>query len=213
MDYYRKHWHEIGAVLAMVIGGALALFGKRLSRPQLFSALNFVALLVHQFEEYGFPSFFPGQFNGGMLKSEKPDRYLLNTNSATIINVAIAYPFYLLPLLFPKKAWLGLAPVLFGFTQVPAHGIVIPRMAKARYSPGFLASLFLHIPIGIAYIRSLLAEQPLTRADWIKAILMLPLFMVGGIMVPQQLFKDKESPYRFTQEQVGAYGRHGEDEN
>jgi hypothetical protein len=86
-------------------------------------------------------------------------------------------------------------------------------MAKARYSPGFLASLFLHIPIGIAYIRSLQAEQLLTRADWIKAILMLPLFMVGGIMVPQQLFKDKESPYRFTQEQVGAYGRHGKDEN
>src|SRR5262245_40607901 len=178
MDFYRKHWQDIGGVLAMSITGALALFGKRLSRPQRFSALNFVTLLVHQFEEYRFPGFFPGQFNGGLLKSDKPDRYPLNTHSAMIINTAIAYPFYLLPVLLAKKAWLGLSPVLFGFAQALGHGIVFPRLAKARYSPGFLASLFLHVPIGMAYIRSMQAEQPLKRSDWLKAILVLPLFAV-----------------------------------
>lgn len=213
MDTYRKHWQDIGGLLAMAIGGALALFGKRLSRPQLFSALNFVALLVHQLEEYRFPGFFPGQFNGGLFESDKPDRYPLNTSSATIINVAIAYPFYLLAVLFPKKAWLGLAPVLFGFAQAVGHGIVFPRLARARYSPGFLASFFLHIPIGIAYIRALEAEQPPRRADWIKAILLLPVFAVTGILAPQQLLKDEESPYRFTPEQVGPYGIKGGDKN
>ncbi|HEX6551305.1 MAG TPA: HXXEE domain-containing protein [Ktedonobacteraceae bacterium] len=211
MDMYRKHWQDIGGVLAMVITGSLALFGKRLSRPQLFSALNFVTLLVHQFEEYRFPGFFPGQFNGGVLKSDKPDRYPLNTNSATIINVAIAYPFYILPVLFPKKAWLCLSPVLFGFAQALGHGIVFPRLAKARYSPGFLASLFLHVPIGIAFIRSIRAEQPLKRSDWIKAILFLPVFAAGGVLAPQQLLKDEESPYQFTEQQVGSYGRDSSD--
>src|SRR5262245_59579371 len=206
MDFYRKHWHDIGGLLAMVIGGSLALFGKRLSRPQLFSTLNFVALLVHQFEEYRFPGFFPGQFNGGLFKSKTPERYPLNTNSALMINTAIAYPFYLLPILLPKKAWLGLAPVLFGFAQALGHGLIFPRIARAGYSPGFLASLFLHVPIGMAYIRSMRAEQPLKRSDWMKAIFILPVFAAGGILVPQQLLKDEESPYRFTAEQVGPYG-------
>ena len=213
MNLYRKHWHDIGGVLAMVIGGSLALFGKRLSRPQLFSALNFVALLVHQFEEYRFPGFFPGHFNGGLLKSDTPDRYPLNTSSATIINVALGYPVYLLPLFAPKKAWLGLAPVVFGFAQALGHGIIFPRLAKARYSPGFLAALFLHVPIGIGYVRVMQAEQPLKRSDWIKAIIFVPVFAVVGIIVPQQLFKDKDSPYRFTQQQVGPYGRGSNDGN
>jgi hypothetical protein len=77
--------------------------------------------------------------------------------------------------------------------------------------PGGLSALLLHVPFGIAYLRALQEEQPPTRSDWIKAILLLPLFMVVGVIVPQQLLKDKESPYRFTEQQVGSYGRHRSD--
>jgi hypothetical protein len=73
--------------------------------------------------------------------------------------------------------------------------------------------MFLHVPFGIAYLRALHEEQPPTRSDWIKAIILLPLFLVVGVVVPQQLLKDKESPYRFTEEQVGSYGRDGGDKN
>ena len=71
--------------------------------------------------------------------------------------------------------------------------------------------MFLHVPFGIAYLRALQEEQPPTRSDWIKAIILLPLFLVVGVVVPQQLLKDKESRYRFTEEQVGSYGRDGGD--
>ncbi len=206
MNTFRKHWHDIGGLIAMAMVGALALFGHRLSRPRLFSSLNFAALLVHQFEEYRFPGFFPGQFNRGMFKSQTPDRYPLNTHSAMIINAVIAWPLYLLPVFWPKKAWLGLATVLFGWAQALGHGIVFPRIANERYSPGFLASLLLHVPVGVAYVRAIKQEQPLARADWIKAVACLPLIAVGVIMVPQQLLKDKESPYRFTKQQVGPEG-------
>ena len=109
MPNYRDNWFKVGAVLAMVVAGIMALSHRRISRLRVFSALNFAALLVHQFEEYGVPGYFPGHFNAGILKSEKPDRYPLNTNSALIINTALAYPFYLLPILFPKRRWLGLS--------------------------------------------------------------------------------------------------------
>ena len=211
MNMYRRHWQDIGGVLAMVIGGALALFGKRLSRPHLFSTLNLVAMLIHQFEEYRFPGFFPGQFNGGVFKSDKPDRYPMNTHTAMVVNVGFFDGLYLLPVLFPRKIWLGLAPVLLGFAQALGHWLLFPRLLRERWMPGGLSALFLHVPFGIAYLRALQEEQPPTRSDWIKAILVLPLFLVVGVVVPQQVLKDKESPYRFTEQQVGSYGRHRSD--
>lgn len=123
-----------------------------------------------------------------------------------IINTALAYPVYVLPVLFPKKVWLGLAPVLVGFGQVLVHGIVFPRLAKARYGPGFVTALCLHLPIGIAYIRQIKREQPVKRTDWMKGVIALIGFAVGGIAAPILLLRDKESPYRFTKQQMGPYG-------
>jgi hypothetical protein len=64
------------------------------------------------------------------------------------INTAIAYPVYALAVVFPKVKWLGIGPVLFGMSQAVAHGVVIPVISRSKYSPGFLASIFLHVPIG-----------------------------------------------------------------
>ena len=86
MRNYRDSWFNVGAVLAMAIAGALALSHRKISRSRLFSILNLAALMAHQFEEYGSPGYFPGLLNGGVFKSDKPDRYPLNTNSALIVN-------------------------------------------------------------------------------------------------------------------------------
>jgi hypothetical protein len=47
MPNCRDNWFNVGAALAMAIAGALTLSHRWLSRSRLFSALNFVALLVH----------------------------------------------------------------------------------------------------------------------------------------------------------------------
>lgn len=209
MDFYRKHWHDIGIGLASVISICMTIFmmrsRKKRSRAQVLSAWNLVALLLHQFEEYRFPGYFPGQFNAGVLKSETPDHYPLNTQLAMIINTVLAYPVYVLPVLFPRKVWLGLAPVLIGFGQVLIHGIVFPLRARARYGPGFITALCLHLPIGIAYIRQITHEQPVKPIDWVKGGISCIGVAVGGIVAPILLLRDKESPYRFTEQQMGPY--------
>jgi hypothetical protein len=43
----------------MALGGATALASGRMSKPQTLSAVNFGALLVHQYEEYQDPGWFP----------------------------------------------------------------------------------------------------------------------------------------------------------
>jgi hypothetical protein len=89
LDRYRTNWPRVGAVIAMGSAGALALTHRRMSKPQLLSALNMLALRVHQYEEYEDLGHFPGQFNGGMFHSDEPDRYPLNTNIALIVNVPL----------------------------------------------------------------------------------------------------------------------------
>ena len=105
---YRTHWPRIGAVLAMLIGGVTADAAQRLTKPQLLSAANLMALMAHQFEEYVYPGYFPGQFNRGLFNSDSPRNYPLNPQTAMVINTCLAYPFYVAPVLFPKNRWLGL---------------------------------------------------------------------------------------------------------
>jgi Protein of unknown function with HXXEE motif len=168
--------------------------------------LNFVGLLVHQFEEYRYPGYFPGQMNAGISKSDKPDRYPLNPNLAMLINVVGGYPFYVLPVFFPNVVWLGLAPVLMGFSQVLGHGIFFNLRTKSLYSPGFFACFFLHLPIGILYIRQISADHLLRSGDWVLAGIYTILVAACVLAAPQQLFKDKNSPYRFTPRQMGRWG-------
>ncbi|MGH2881414.1 MAG: HXXEE domain-containing protein [Solirubrobacteraceae bacterium] len=205
LDRYRDNWPRVGGLIALGGAGALTLTHRRMSKPRLLSAMNLLALLVHQYEEYQDPGYFPGQFNGGLFHSDQPDHYPLNTNIALIINVPLAYGFYVLPVVFPKKRWLGLAPVLFGFGQAAGHGLIFNRLAKDRYSPGFLASLFLHVPIGIQYLRALREEGPIEHADWSRARMYMIAFAASSVAGPNIVLRDKNSPYKFTAKQVGRH--------
>jgi hypothetical protein len=205
LDGYRKQWPRVGGVLAMALGGAITLTARHMSRPQLLSAVNFGALLVHQYEEYEDPGWFPGQFNHGVLKSDQPRNYPLNQTTALCVNTAFAYPFYIAPVLFPRQKWLGLAPAFFGIMQSVGHGVIFPRIAGDTYSPGFLASFFLHVPIGVSYIRALNADPGLTRGDVAKGAAYTVAFAVVAVAGPNIVGHDKNSPHAFTAAQMGHH--------
>lgn len=205
LDRYRENWPRVGALIGMGATGALALTHRRMPTARALSAANMIALTVHQYEEYEDPGFFPGQFNRGVLHSDRPERYPLNANTALIVNVPLAYTFYLLPIAFSKQRWIGLAPVLFGFGQAVGHGLIFNRLARDRYSPGFLASLLLHVPIGIQYLWALREEAPIERADLKKAGLYMVAFAVSSIAAPNVVLSDKNSPYAFSAKQLGRY--------
>jgi hypothetical protein len=88
-DRYRAYWPRIGAIIAMFVGGVTAMAGKRLTKPQILSAANLMALMAHQYEEYVHPGYFPGQFNRGLFESESPRNYPLNPQTAMVINTGL----------------------------------------------------------------------------------------------------------------------------
>lgn len=206
LESYRKNWPRVGAVLGMAIGGATALASRgKVRNLRALSAVNFIALLVHQYEEYEDPGYFPGQFNRGLFKSDQPLNYPLNTHTAMCINTAVAYPVYILPVLFPKVKWLGIGPVLFGMSQAVGHGVIFPAISRSKYSPGFLASIFLHVPIGLAYLRALKDQGPIDRSQRLKGIAYTVAFAALGVGAPNVLGRDRHSPHAFTTKQMGRF--------
>lgn len=205
LDYYRNHWYDLGAVLAMGIVGTTVLRRPSLNSLQTLSTLNFAAVLVHQFEEYRFPGTFPGQYNARIFGSDRPDRYPMNTLSAMLANAAITYAFYLPAVLFPESRRLGLGPVMLGLGQVFAHAVVLPVRTGKRYSPGLLSAVLLHLPIGISYLRVARKERPVTSSDVSTGLLHILALALAGIIIPEQVMKDYNSPYRFSVQQTAGY--------
>jgi hypothetical protein len=207
LDKYRREWPRVAAVQGMALGGASLVLGrKKMRNRRALAVMNAMTMCAHQYEEYVDPGYLPGLINVGLFKSEHPHNYPYNPNSAMCANICFR-ALYVPAMLFPKNKALGLAPALLGIGQGIGHVFVIPPMVKAKYpySPGALTAGLLHIPIGICYIGALRAEGPIGKSTWMKSLGILGLFLALGVAFPNLSLKDKDSPYSFTDHQLGPF--------
>ena len=207
LKFYIKNWYYFGAVLFVTLTYIIGIFGEVINPLQKILTLSFMALLVHQFEEYGLPGGFPAIFNNVLTPggSEAPDRYPLNQKSAAFVNVLGAYSFYVVPIFLPNLIWLGLAQILFGMMQIMVHGILINVRMKTFYNPGMGAVVFLHWPIGIYYIWYINANGLVQPLDWIGAIICVVAAAIFIVALPNRLFRDKNSEYPFSKEEMERF--------
>jgi hypothetical protein len=208
LDFYRREWPRVAAVQAMALGGASLLAGrKNQENLRALAVMNAMTMCAHQYEEYVDPGYLPGQINIGMFKSKQPLSWPFNPNGAMCANIFFR-AIYVPAMIWPKKKWLGLAPVLLGIFQAFAHGSLSVREATKtprKYSPGTLTAVMLHVPIGVAYLTALRAEGPISRSDWMKSAAVLGGFLVLGVLTPNVALADRNSPYAFTAKQMGPY--------
>jgi hypothetical protein len=191
----------------MVLGGASLLAGRRTqTNLRALAVMNGMTMCAHQYEEYVDPGYFPGMVNVAIFKSDQPRNYPYNPNSAMCANVFFRW-LYIPPMLFPKVKWLGLPGALIGIFQGIAHSTVMPKLAGAKYpySPGALTSVLLHIPIGVTYISAAHSQGGISRNDWVKTAGVMAGFMVLGVAAPNLALKTRNSPYEFTDRQMGPY--------
>jgi hypothetical protein len=206
MRFLRLHWYHVGGVLFVALAYFMGFWGDHFSRIQVILTYSFMAMLLHQFEEYGMPGGFPGIANV-LLMDEKqaPDRYPLNANQVLISNVFLTYPFYVIPILFPHVIWLGVMQIGQGLIQVPFHGLVMNLKMKSPYNPGMISCVLLQLPIGIYYIWYVRANNLATTSDFvfgsIAALLSIFVLWLG----PIALLRSRQSKYPFAPEQMYGY--------
>ena len=208
MNFLRRNWYYLGGVLFVVLAIALVIFWNDMSMVRKLMWISFMALLVHQFEEYAWPGGFPAVMNIAWQPSGgRPDRSPLNRNTSLIVNVFIAYPFYILPIIFPTLIWLGLAQVFFGMAQFGVHGILINKKMHSLYNPGLFAVVFLHWPIGIYYIWYVTVNHLAGTGDFLIGVIACIAAAILMFLLPIRLMANKESKYPFAEEEVYGFAK------
>ena len=208
IKFLRRHWSAIGLFSAMVAGAYLIFAWNEIVLLQKLLLFNFIAVLIHQFEEYSWPGGFPAVANKVFMPSLKLDRFMnpLNQNSSMVANLIFAYGFYLLPVFFPNVIWLGLAPVLVGFVQFIGHAIYVNLKLKSFYSPGVASIIFGWLPIGVIYIYYILANNLVDLSGWLLAVVWAAVFMfLVFFIIEQKLLGEKNSPYPFDQDEMKRF--------
>ena len=169
MKWFQRYWYDLGLGALVVVALVMVLTWRRSSTLEKLALANLGAILWHQFEEYHFPGGEPAIMNLAMNYQEggQHDRAPLNQKNAMVINVG-GDLFYLLPCLFPRVGWLAFAPVAFGLAQVLGHVAVTPKLVGNHfYTPGALATVCGHLPIGIAWFTVTIKDGLL---DWGNAL-------------------------------------------
>lgn len=208
MNFYRRHWYDVGCVLFMALAFTAGLWTPRFSHIQVILIYSFMAVLVHQYEEYAAPGGFPGIFNIAVLgERQVPERYPLNENQVLITNVVLAYLFYIAPILWPHLIWLGLAQIFFGMLQLVVHGVLSNIKLKSFYNPGLGAVIFLHLPIGFYYIHYVLSQHLATTRDFVWGSVATVLGALAMIILPIRLMASKTSPYAFPEDGFLRYDK------
>lgn len=210
MPFLRDHWYDLGGFFALVILACLGAFHANLPPYRLLMWLSLASLLFHQMEEYRIVGTFPGMLNRKMFKSDRPDRYPLNSNSAFIVNVTVGWAAYLLAALLGEQAvWLGLATILVSMGNIIAHTFLFNIKGKTFYNAGLATSWLLFAPCVYFFFRTACAEHLITPTDcWIGIPLGVALNTVG-IFKTITWLADKDTAYVFPERNLLPADRRG----
>lgn len=210
MNFYRKYWYYIGGILFVALSFFMGLLGSDIDPLRRILMFSFMALLVHQFEEYALPGGFPAVWNIAVSgEKELADRYPLNKQGSLFVNTFCAYTFYILAIIFKNWYWLGIVSILFGFAQFVTHGIIIPKKIKSFYNPGLGAVICLHIPVGIYYLWYLTANYTVTVWNWVIGLACLPVVALVLIQLPMKLTQSKNTSYPWSQDEMKRFNVKG----
>lgn len=200
MNFFRRHWYDIGGVLALIIGMGLYINRFSLTNYQWLMWCSLISLFLHQLEEYRVVGTFPGMVNRVMFRSEIPDRYPLNTNTSVYVNVFVGWTIYFLAAILAEKAiWLGIATLLVSAGNIIAHTLVFNLKGKSFYNAGLATSWLFFAPCIFFFCKIVQTEQLITITDLVIGLPLGIALNVIGILKMITWFADKTTPYVFEQ--------------
>ena len=208
MNFYRNNWYKLTIVAFIFLSFFMGFWGVDILTPiQNILMFSFMALLVHQFEEYVLPGGGPVVINKANFDEKVNFRnFPGNMQSSMIVNNS-AYIFYIAAIIWPQFIWLGLATMFFNLFQLLGHGIKMNRRMKTWYNPGLASVIFLFVPISIYYIMYVVNNNLVTGWDWLFGAIAFIIALIVTTILPVQLLKDINSPYSIPEYQVECCDR------
>ncbi len=193
-------WHLWGLAAGAITAVYVILTWKGHSWPQNLLFLNFIALTLHQWEEYGWPGGFPPMMNTVMYHSPRPLSFPLNVLSSFLINVVLAWGLFLgAAFVYPIEVWPGIIAISVSAGNAVAHIFVFNIRGKQWYNPGMLTSLLFYIPLTVLFFSQLIQGVSVRPVDWILGI-------SGGILASASLF----AVIHLCREETGRFDFPGE---
>ncbi|GAO99305.1 Brp/Blh family beta-carotene 15,15'-monooxygenase [Fructobacillus ficulneus] len=163
-----------------------------------------IILPIHAGEEWQLPGGFHYQYNLS-FGSDMPNIYPMN-RLTDMLTVCIAEVAYIVCIFFYQVNWVVMALCAFCFLEVFMHTFFGIKMynrfknqgKKTLYNPG-MASGYLGFGVtAIAMVVNLANHATITGTDWVFAFIMLLLMALFEILLPERLFRSKDTSFPFT---------------
>lgn len=198
MVFFRKHWWDIGGILAIAVLIFVYVNLNTFSSYQLLMYLSLVSLFFHQSEEYRIVGTFPGMINTIMYKSKFPDRYPLNANTAFIINVFIGWVVYFMAAIFAERAfWLGIATIIISLGNVIAHTFVFNIKGKTFYNAGMATCWLFFVPVIYFFWKIGFKNNLISINNFLIGVPLGIVLNVVGILKMIDWLANENTPYVF----------------
>ncbi len=202
-----NHWYDVSVFLAGLTA-LLAVF-LPLGTVQKYLLAAIVIMLLHFFEEFGFPGGFPLMGMQALMHSDETDstKWDCNNLSSMFGNWGFLLLLYVLPLLLPDVRFLTLSAMLFLFMEVLMHLVFFPLRLKTFYNAGQVTAVLGLGVIGCHYFLTAFDARAFAWYDW-------PLAVVWFVAVFLFSFRSKlywglgrKAGYALTEQT--AYGTRG----
>lgn len=198
MNLLRKHWFDLGMLLAVLASLFVGVQYGQFSELQALLWVSLITLWLHQFEEYRYPGYFPGMLNKVMFQSEQPDRYPLNSNSSLVVNVYIGWSLYLLSALLAEHAiWLAMASILVSFGNFIAHTFIFNIRGRTVYNPGMATAIILFLPMTVGFFYFIHHQHLVSPLDYAIGVPFGVALNYVGILKTIDWLKDERTPFIF----------------
>jgi hypothetical protein len=203
MSFLRKHWFDIGGLLALLCGFYVGLNYHTFGKLQLILWISLISLFIHQLEEYRYPGYFPGMINAAVYQSTKPDRYPLNSQTSLTVNVIIGWLVYLLAAFFGAQyIWLAIATIVISLGNFFAHTLMFNIKGRTWYNPGTATAVLLFLPIAIWFFMTIAGNKSVHALDWTFGILLGLLLNYIGVIKLIDWMANRNTAYVFADYQL-----------
>ena len=184
----------LGLVLAVIINFAAFDFTQK----TLLALIVF--LLLHFYEEFGFPGGFPYVGIKVLMNSNEknPARWGANNLNSLFGNWGFLFLVYVLPLIIPSVKFLTLAAVLFSFLEFFMHVILFNFKLKTFYNPGLITTVFGMTPIATYYLVSIYGQNLYSGSEYIFAFIWCIAVFMFCFRSPLYWHFGKKKGYPFT---------------